>query len=246
MYLNLEKLINNYKIETNEVAYIGANQGQNIPILLKILKNPIIHLFEPQKKVFEKLKNNYSYNENLRFYNIALGSKTENKDIYVNINNSNQSSSILEPAEHKKYHKKIIFDGRESIKVDKFSNLKLSNVNFLNIDVQGYELEVLKGCDEYLKKIKYIICEVNRKEMYKDCVLVKDLDKYLKRYSFIRVETAWCEGTIPWGDALYLKKTDLSRFRIIKCTSINYIQNIKGYFFFKAIPKRFKKFLKQK
>ena len=106
--------------------------------------------------------------------------------------------------------------------------------------------EVEKIYEKNFEKIIYEFMNLEIEWMFNAYKEYKDLDKYLKPYGFIRVETAWCEGTIPWGDALYLKKIDLNRFRIIKCTSINYIQNIKGYFFFKAIPKRFKKFLKSK
>ena len=133
------------------------------------------------------------------------------------------SSSILEPKEHLNYHKHVTFEGFEEIVVKKFSDLNIQNIDYLNIDVQGYELEVLKGFDT-LDEIKYIKTEVNRKELYKDCVLVKDLDKYLKKYNFLRVETIWWAKTIPWGDAFYLKQDQLSIFQIIYFNIQNKIQ----------------------
>ena len=38
----------------------------------------------------------------------------------------------------------------------------------IKIDVQGYELEVLKGSDKLLNKIDYIVLEVSKNEMYKN------------------------------------------------------------------------------
>lgn len=80
----------------------------------------------------------------------------------------------------------------------------LENYNFLTIDVQGYELEVLKGSRETLTNISGILTEVNRDELYSNCVRVEQLDDFLKNFNFYRVETNW-EGGI-WGDAFYLKK----------------------------------------
>ena len=125
---------------------------------------------------------------NVYFYNFALGSENTTKKMYINNNNNNMSSSIYKPKEHLDYHPSVTFDGFENIVIKQFSDLKIQNVNFLNIDTQGYELRYLKGS---LDEIKYIKTEVNRKELYENSPNVKDLDKYLKNYNFIRVDTFW-------------------------------------------------------
>ena len=76
--------------------------------------------------------------------------------------------------------------------------------NFMNIDVQGYELEVMKGASKFLPHIQFIYCEVNRAEVYEGCPRIEELDEYLGTYGFERVETTWDGGT--WGDAFYIKK----------------------------------------
>jgi hypothetical protein len=75
--------------------------------------------------------------------------------------------------------------------------------NFINMDVQGYELEVMRGAMNTLDKIDYIISEVNKEELYENCVRVDRLDNFLSKFGFKRVETNW-EG-VTWGDALYIK-----------------------------------------
>ena len=86
-------------------------------------------------------------NQNIFIYNFALGSENKNLSIYTNNNNNNMSSSILEPKEHLNYHQHVTFEGTEEITVKKFSDLNINNIDYLNMDVQGYELEVLKGFD---------------------------------------------------------------------------------------------------
>jgi hypothetical protein len=82
-------------------------------------------------------------------------------------------------------------------------DLDLSKYNFLNIDVQGYELEVFKGAFGSLKNIDYIISEVNRDEIYEGCPHIDELDNFLIQFNLQRVETNWAGDT--WGDAFYIK-----------------------------------------
>jgi hypothetical protein len=78
-----------------------------------------------------------------------------------------------------------------------------SKYNFINIDVQGYELEVFKGGTETLKTIDYVYAEINKDELYKGCPMVEDLDVFLETFGFKRNETIMATPT--WGDALYIK-----------------------------------------
>ena len=81
----------------------------------------------------------------------------------------------------------------------------LRGANFMNVDVQGYELEVFKGGKETLEQIEYVYCEVNRGEMYEGNPMIEELDEYLGGYGFERVETHWPETWYKWGDAFYIK-----------------------------------------
>ena len=132
-----------------------------------------------------------------------------------------------------KYHPHIKFEKTNDIDIKKLDSLDNIKVNFLNIDVQGYELEVLKGAVKTLTKIDYIYSEVNRKELYENCVIVNDLDKFLDFFGFIRCETKWWNNVGTWGDALYIKKNRLSFQKTIYLKIKNRTELIKGYFFIK-------------
>ncbi|HIF03461.1 MAG TPA: FkbM family methyltransferase, partial [Nitrospinaceae bacterium] len=75
--------------------------------------------------------------------------------------------------------------------------------NFLNIDVQGYELEVLKGVGDKLNQIQLIIAEVNRDEMYEGCPMIEDIDSHVAGFGFERLTVHWQSQS--WGDALYVR-----------------------------------------
>ena len=80
----------------------------------------------------------------------------------------------------------------------------VDNYNFINMGVQGAELKVLKGAINILHKIDYIYSEVNVSELYEGCVLIEEMDNFLKSFGFERVETDINE--YDWGDALFIKR----------------------------------------
>lgn len=84
------------------------------------------------------------------------------------------------------------------------NGLSFENFDFVNLDLQGFELPVIKGFGENIEKIKYIYSEVNIDDVYIGCTKLNELDEYLEQYGFIRVETKMTDAN--WGDALYIKK----------------------------------------
>jgi hypothetical protein len=120
--------------------------------------------------------------------------------------NSGQSSSILNPKLHLSQYPHIIFNSTEEVDMFRLDdmNIDLDNINFINIDVQGYELEVFKGAEKTLNNIDYIMSEINRDEVYENCVKIDELIEFLKLYGFELVEQDWAGGT--WGDGLFIKK----------------------------------------
>jgi hypothetical protein len=61
----------------------------------------------------------------------------------------------------------------------------------------------LKGAKKSIEYAKAIYLEVNEKELYQNCGLIGEIDKYMAEYNFIRVLTdITCHG---WGDALYIR-----------------------------------------
>ena len=198
-YKNLKK---KYKLNINGVIHVGAHYGEEVPDYIETGVENII-LFEPLNDTFNilsgKMKN---LNANIILNNVALGSAPQTTVMYVSDNEA-QSSSILVPNVHLTHHPNVNFPGIEEVNVTTLDSFGYKNCNYLHIDVQGYELEVLKGATETLKYIDYVLCEVNRDELYEGNAYVEEIDEFLKQYGMERVETYWM-GDI-WGDALYIK-----------------------------------------
>ena len=187
------------------IVHIGAHYGEEIQ---EYVDNGIqkITVFEPLSKNFDILsKRLQNVNADIEGYQVALGSKKGIATMFLSSNEA-QSSSILKPKQHLELHPDVSFDGTEEVEVSLLDDYDIRDANFINIDVQGYELEVFKGGKETLKKINYIYCEVNRDEVYEGAPMVEELDEFLGTYSFQRVETHWPETYYTWGDALYIKQ----------------------------------------
>ena len=138
---------------------------------------------------------------------MALGNETGTKEMFIETVNKGQSCSFLEPETHLSLYPHIKFDLRETVDIDKLDNIYFNRYlyNMINIDVQGYELEVFKGATETLKYIDIIYAEVNTEKVYKDCVLMEELDEYLGQFNFKRVLVDFSQS-YAWGDALYIKE----------------------------------------
>ena len=211
MLLDFNYLKNKYDLKIDGVLHIGAHFGEEYETYeSNEIKNLIF--FEPVPVTFEKLKE--KLNGKAMLVNTALGNSEGKITMNVETANNGQSSSILKPALHLAQYPHIKFEDKIEVDITTLDNFMSSldandfmgeapKYNMINIDVQGYELEVFKGALKTLENIDYIITEVNRDVVYHQCAFIDDLDNFLKQFGFNRVETDWAGHT--WGDAFYIK-----------------------------------------
>ena len=205
MILSFTTMVNKYNMDIKGIIHIGAHRGQEISDYIDGGIQDII-LFEPLSTNFEILEQNLAdMNANISGHQVALGNEEKKVTMYLS-NNEQMSSSILRPKKHIQNHPTVLFEGTEEVdmmRLDSYSD-ETEKFNFINMDVQGYELEVLKGGSETLKHVDYVYCEVNRDEVYENNAYIEELDEYLADYDMDRVETVWSGGI--WGDALYIRR----------------------------------------
>lgn len=214
MLIPIPQLISHFQINVTGVIQIGAHYGQEYQPLKESGINNFI-LIEPVPRHFNIIKETIQ-DENVLMFQTALGSET--KKIEMNLSEfegqdaelyKGMSSSILLPKKHLEQYPHIQF--KEKIEVDMTTldtliekeEIVTENYNMLNIDVQGYELEVLHGARNTLNHIDCVYTEVNRDEVYEGCPMVSDIDNFLMEYGFQKVAENWAGGT--WGDAFYVK-----------------------------------------
>lgn len=135
---------------------IGANIGQtafNMSLTQqKKGLNPLVYAFEPYPRTFHKLEANKILNPNIfmNTYNLALG---EQKGILHMTQHSPRNSGGYRMTDNSK----------EGISVpvttlDQFvQKQNISQVDFIKIDVEGFEVQVLNGAKLTLEKFKPIL-----------------------------------------------------------------------------------------
>lgn len=205
MLLSFNSLIRKYSISVTGVIHVGGHIGQEMETYKKNNVGNLI-VFEPQKVPFQKLTdvvNSIGF-DNITLINKALGNSCAT--VEMTCNDDGLCSSILNPKHVLEQYPNIIFDRKETVEMVTMDSVigENHNYNFLNMDTQGYELEVLKGAKNTLKTIDFVYTEVNNTEVYENNALIEDIDNFLKEYNMVRVETDWMGGT--WGDAFYIKQ----------------------------------------
>ena len=168
----LKKLITHCKskdIKFNHVLDIGAWVGTWTMAMNKFCGRVIA--FEPDPVHYECLVKNCS--EDVETHQLAVGN--EEKMISLSEDNFTQA-------------KRVIGDG--NIPMVTIDSLNLDDVDLIKIDVEGYEMEVLKGADQTLKNVEYLMIELNNNsKKYGSSNL--EIEKYLKKMEFEIIIKVW-------------------------------------------------------
>lgn len=211
MVFEFQEIIDKYKMNITGVIHAGGHFGSTIPMYQQAGIQNVIY-FEPQAHAFEILSKNLASAPTYKAYNMGLAAGTGSVLLNTEQSNQGQSSSILEPKKVKDIYPHIPFIGTEAIQLATLDSFCIKNCNFLTLDVQGYENEVLKGAQDMLKNyLKYIVCEVAFSELYRGNAKIYNTDKLLLMHDFIRMDT-FIHPIVESGDALYVKKEVLDQF----------------------------------
>ena len=182
--VELENMIKNIDPET--IIDIGSNKGQFIMLIEKIFPGKTIYSFEPITDVLEKQKKFFNYKKNIFFHNFALGSVSSTKEFFVTKRMDSSSFFKINTTENQSKDYEIQTKKNIQIKTldDVMVNKEIIKPVLVKIDVQGYELEVLKGLDETLSKVDYLLIEVSENEMYINQPKSDEIIKYLENRNF--------------------------------------------------------------
>jgi FkbM family methyltransferase len=190
------------------ILHVGAHEAEELPDYCKagIERVAWVEANPSKWKLLEEKLANYP---TMLIGKFAAAAETGGS-VPLNVANNGQSTSILELGTHASRYPSIRYEQRVSAQLvavdDWISSVNISrkDLNFINLDIQGYELSALKGMRKQLAFCDFVYTEVNFEEVYVGCALLSDLDLFLGDYGFDRV--ALVDTGAGWGDALYAKK----------------------------------------
>ena len=225
----IKNLINN---ETPIVICdIGASPVDPTPFIDELIKNIncFLYGFEPNEEEFNKLVQT----DKKKYFNYAVGNgQIEN----LNICFAPGMTSILEPDFEylKLFHG--FSDWAKVIKKVKVQTKKLDDVNFdknidfLKIDVQGYEYEVIKNGNNTIKDCLIIQLETSPIPLYKNeksfahiCLQLENLGFQL--HSFNKINTR-CFKPVILQNNIYSGLNHLFQLDCVFIKKINLLDNL--------------------
>ena len=209
----ISKFLQNRSIKT--IIDVGAHKGEFAQNALQIESVNKIIAFEPQKKIFSLLKEKFSDNDKVVLNNFALSEKVEKRIMKINkmtatstLNHEiNDDSLYFKFKNFLLYQKKSIIaeEEIETTTFDAFFHGKTFDENtLLKIDTEGYEIHVLKGSEQKIKEVKYILIENQFSNMYKN-VNFKDCHNFLTDKNF-KILKKFRFPTLHYEDRLYVNK----------------------------------------
>lgn len=206
MYINFSEIVKKWGAP-NGIIHIGAHLLEERE---EYLKHNLVNTIwvEANPNIYQQILN-LDLNKEEKVFNHCITDK-DDQEYSFNITNNGQSSSILDLDKHSEYHPHIFVTETISVNSKRMdtllnqNNIDVSEYDFLNLDIQGAELLAIKSFGNLIENFKFIYTEVNTNYLYKDNALISEIDDYLRKYNFVRVETVLTDA--EWGDALYIKE----------------------------------------
>lgn len=236
MLFPVETLASVWQVKPSGVLHVGAHEAEELNEYRKHGWGKIIWV-EAQPSLANKLKSTLDRDENL-VIEAAVWNKTGVK-FDLKITSNSQSTSLLNFGSLKtKYPEISLVNTVEVISVRLDEVLTEENeFNFVNLDIQGVELEALQGMGILLDKVEWIYTEVNKEQVYESCATVEEMDIFLRNQGFKRIATRWVHGK-GWGDALYVRtEVTVSIKQKILNTFMKIVWNLKPVLIYIKHPK---------
>lgn len=181
-----EKIMSSLSPET--VLDVGANKGQFSLLALELFPKRIIHAFEPLARPRAKMKAIIGDSASMHIHDVALGEIASSQTMHVTAKDDSSSLRSITELQSK------LFTGTHEVGEQQVKVLPLTSCLreeelvppvLMKLDVQGYELEALKGSAPYLKHISWIYAECSFTELYNGQALFDKVAEFLRGYGFL-------------------------------------------------------------
>ncbi len=128
---------------------VGANHGDFVQLALGAAA---IHAFEPSQTAYAELTRRFANRSEVHLNNLALGSERGERMLYYDAPGSELSSLY----QRKVQHHGIDMSGSELVQVETLDQYcaahSIDHIDLLKLDVEGHELEVLRGAEQMLAR----------------------------------------------------------------------------------------------
>lgn len=163
---------------------IGANRGQFSLLVRRRFPDAWIHAFEPLESEGRILQSVVA--GPLEYHPVALGAGAGHATFYVT--SRRDSSSLLRPGADQEAASGVTLSSSITVRVARLADVldiaALPKPIVMKLDVQGGELDVLKGAGDTLAMMDAIYTEVSFVELYERQPLASEITAYLHSHGF--------------------------------------------------------------
>lgn len=192
----------------------GGYEGQDTYLLACKFQDAKIYTFEPIPALYRILyQRKLQIPQRIFAYQLALGDFVGEAEMYVSEDSArphlpSQSSSLLPPKEHIVVNHDVTFNKKIKVPVTTIDawakSAGVDHIDFMWLDMQGYELNTLKASPRILKTVKMILTEVEFIEAYEGQYQYQVVKTWLEEQGFTMVAQNF--NAIDWfGDALFVR-----------------------------------------
>ena len=159
VFSDVQQRLPNYRIRT--IFDVGAHLGESAREFVRAHPEARVYCFEPFLSTFERLRDETAGNPYVRCFPLALGAKKESIRVHAKPFSSNNSLSDRGTASADPD------STLQSVEVDTLDSVtaayEVEHIDFLKIDTEGYDLEVLRGAEGLLrsKRITFVQVEAS-------------------------------------------------------------------------------------
>jgi FkbM family methyltransferase len=166
------RLLDSQRIHT--VVDAGANIGQYASALRAAGFDGFIESFEPQVDAATSLRVAARSDARWFVHELALGSEPGSLPMFATVDS--QSSSLLEPAASNEHYTFLAGGWSSVVKVKRLDDVDLHpGPLMVKLDVQGFELSVLEGSPETLKRTSVVEAELSLVRLYERQAMIEDV-----------------------------------------------------------------------
>lgn len=199
------------EIHFDHLIDVGANRGQFSLMTRQIKPGIVVHAFEPLAEEAAVYRKVFQGESNVFLTETALGDSDGTATIHVS--GRADSSSLLPIGElQSKLFPNTAEVGTKTISVRRLDGLpelwKQWNRALLKLDVQGFELSVLKGAREALSHCAFVYAECSEVPLYEGQALYPEVAGFLAKEGFQparRANEQWVDGKMVQADHLFIR-----------------------------------------
>jgi FkbM family methyltransferase len=196
-----------YIPEDAVIVEAGAHHGIDTMRFAQLWPAGRIYAFEPVPHLYEHLQRNTGPYPNVRTYQLALGDRDAAMRMWLSDRKHDYSSSLLEPREHLHEFPEIRFEETTSVQVTTLATWAahegIDRIDGMWLDMQGYELAMLKAAGRILETTRAIILEVSATELYAGLPLWPEVQAWLESQGFRIEQQHWYRPS--FGDVLAVR-----------------------------------------